>query len=211
MKIDKKWIWTGSALAAALAAGAVFSFVLKHKDRADEDSMIKKDVDIIEKRDAEPLRAEISIGYTVDRADEFFNKFSIKISGSSALVEDKRIQQCFEKIISITSLEKCGNEVDALKALALDGYKLEHSSGILIFLASFYVNIGQYEEAVAVLESVVASKDPVWASMSQCVIGRLYEKFIKDKIKAGEAYSKILLDHPNSPEVSYASWAMREL
>jgi len=164
-----------------------------------------------QKETNDTFAADVSIGYTLDRVDEFFGKFSIKLSGDTPYIDSEGLKRCFEKFISSKSKEECIDELETIRKLATDVYRLEYSSGILLFLVSFYANVQEPEEAIKMLEIVVASKDPVWASMAQCIIAKIYEEYLKDKVKAPEAYSKILLDFPDSLEVSYASRALKRL
>lgn len=75
----------------------------------------------------------------------------------------------------------------------------------LSFAGSIYHMVGANEEAVKVLEQVLADyPDFMYASIIQCAIGILYEQFLKDPGKAEAAYRLVLEKYPKSLEEELA-------
>ena len=95
------------------------------------------------------------------------------------MMEPAVLEDCFKKIVSSKNGKDCLREAGIIKDFATDTYRLEYSSSILLFLASFYVDIKEYGMAIEILDMIVGAKDPVWASMAQCVIGRISYHMVK--------------------------------
>jgi len=80
---------------------------------------------------------------------------------------------------------------------------------LILYIGAYYEYIGYHEDAIRTFKEVIlAYPDSPLASMAQCAIGIIYEKKLKDKARAEEAYRMVLVKYPNSLE---AIWVESKL
>jgi len=157
------------------------------------------------------FRIEITIGYTLKRVNEFMESFSVKLMGEPVGISRQQLEECLSVIINAKTFQACRKEISTFERFAVDGYRLDYSSQILLFLASYHIRSQRYDEAIRILEIVVVVKDPIWSSLARCLQGKIYEDYLDKKELAYQAYAAILLDYPESLEVTYASRAIKRL
>ena len=110
------------------------------------------------------------------------------------------------------SKEKHMESIKEFEAIVNNYPNPKYDVQFLLFIASYYKDLGEYQNAIAIFERIVRNyPHSSLTSIAQCAIGIIYEEKLKDNDRAKAAYLKVLSNYPQSPEAEEATAGLGRL
>jgi len=164
---------------------------------------------------AESRQIMLLIGTGADRIDNLLKVAPLYIPDASKRQMPSQIHSLIDGIIKA----EAEGDVHALNQLAKDlEIALEkhpdngYNAKLLMFLASHYYQIRNFEGAMRVFEYVLNRyPESQMASLAQCAIATIYEKDLKEINKAERIYKQLLKAYPDSVDAIRAKETLSSL
>jgi len=155
----------------------------------------------------------ISTGKT--RVRELLSLTPLYISSDkkSALPKEiTRIAALFNKAIEEGSREKHIDTIREFENLIKTYPNPKYDVQFLLFIGAYYDYLGEYDKAIGVFRRVIDEYPKSrLASLAQCAIGIIYEEELGRPEKARLAYTKVIANYPESPELDEATLGLNRL
>ena len=148
------------------------------------------------------------IGTEADRIEELLKPAPVYIPDTRPRAVPGQIRNMVEAVITAMKqgnhdlLNKSVKELEGLLERYPDP---EYDVEILMFIASHYHYLKDYQGAMRIFERVIKTyPDSELASLAQCAIATIYQQDLKDIRRAEQAYQSLLVGYPDSIDAARA-------
>lgn len=157
---------------------------------------------------AEERKIILLIGTEADRIEELLKPAPVYIPDIWQRAVPMQIQNAIDTIINATREDNhdlLNRTVKELEHLLGRFSHPRYDVEILMFIASHYHYIKDYQNAIRVFEKVIRDyPDSQLASLAQCAVATIYQQDLKDMNKAEKAYQSLVETYPNSIDAARA-------
>lgn len=157
---------------------------------------------------AERRKIILLVGTEADRIEELLKPAPVYIPVIWPRAVPGRIQNIIESIIVATSennYEILNRSVKELEQLLEKYPNSRYDVEILMFIASHYHYIKDYQNAIRIFGKVIRDyPDSELASLAQCAVATIYQHDLKDIKRAEKTYQSLLEAYPDSTDATRA-------
>lgn len=153
-------------------------------------------------------RIILLVGTEADRIEQLLKPAPVYIPDIRPRAVPGQIQNMVDSIIKATrenDYDVLNRSVKKLESLLERYPNPSYDVEILMFIASHYHYMKDYEDAIRVFEKVIRDYPySQFASLAQCAVATIYQQNLKDLKKAEEAYRTLLEVYPDSIDAARA-------
>ena len=142
------------------------------------------------------------IGTEPNRIEELLKPAPVYIPHIMHRDVPRQIEVLVESIIGATRESRAAQlrkSIEKLEQLLEKYPNPKYNVEILMFIASHYHYLNDYENAIRIFNKVIKEyPESSLASLAQCAVGTIYQKDLKDAQRAEEVYRQLLSIYPDS-------------